>query len=204
MKRKIIIFLIVLIVAGATLCILPERIELARRRSICEEYRLSADPEDGFEVRFALIWEALVYGRDDYEIRDLTPDNACDDAFNALSSLLSSLQYSAEYNRSTEVLDGLDGEYPMRITVTCRNGGHIELRFSGSGTCTLAAIDKDENILAASVYTADPESCDRLRACGGLPPIPDIDTIIEAGKERREQEQNAEPKVITPTWQNKQ
>lgn len=204
MKRKIIIFLIVLIVAGAMLCILPERIELARRRSVCEEYRLSADPEDGFEVRFALIWEALVYGRDDYEIRDLTPANAGDEDLNALSSLLSSLQYSAEYNRSTEVLDGLDGEYPMRITVTCRNGGHIELRFSGSGICTLAAIDKDENILAASVYTADPESCDRLRACGGLPPIPDIDTIIEAGKERREQEQNAEPKVITPTWQNKQ
>ena len=204
MKRKIIIFLIVLIVAGAMLCILPERIELARRRSVCEEYRLSADPEGGFEVRFALIWEALVYGRDDYEIRDLTPDNACDDAFNALSSLLSSLQYSAEYNRSTEVLDGLDDQYPMRISVACRNSGHIELRFSGSGTCTLAAIDKDENILAASVYTADPESCDRLRACGGLPPIPDVDTIIEAGKERREQEQNAEPKVITPTWQNKQ
>ena len=97
MKRKIIIFLIVLIVAGAMLCILPERIELARRRSVCEEYRLSADPEDGFEVRFALIWEALVYGWDDYEIRDLTPDNAGEEGLNALSSLLSSLQFSAEY-----------------------------------------------------------------------------------------------------------
>lgn len=204
MKRKIIIFLVILITVGAMLCILPERIELARRRSVCEEYRLSADPEGGFEVSFALIWETLVYGRDDYEIRDLTPDNACDDAFNALSSLLSSLQYSAEYNRSTEVLDGLDDQYPMRITVPCRNGGHIELRFSGSGICTLSAIDRDENILASAVYTADPESCDRLHACGGLPPIPDIDAIIEAGKKNREQEQNAEPKVITPTWQNKQ
>ena len=204
MKRKIIIFLVILITVGAMLCILPERIELARRRSVCEEYRLSADPEGGFEVSFALIWETLVYGRDDYEIRDLTPDNACDDAFNALSSLLSSLQYSAEYNRNTEILDGLDGEYPMRITVTCRNGGHIELRFSGSSVCTLAAVDKDKNLLASAVYTVDPESCARLRACGGLPPIPDIDTIIEAGKERREQEQNAEPKVITPTWQNRQ
>ena len=204
MKRKIIIFLVILITVGAMLCILPERIELARRRSVCEEYRLSADPEGGFEVSFALIWETLVYGRDDYEIRDLTPDNACDDAFNALSSLLSSLQYSAEYNRSTEVLDGLDDQYPMRITVPCRNGGHIELRFSGSGICTLSAIDRDENILASAVYTAEPESCDRLRACGGLPPIPDIDAIIEAGKESREQEQNAGPKVITPTWQNKQ
>ena len=204
MKRKIIIFLVILITVGAMLCILPERIELARRRSVCEEYRLSADPEGGFEVSFALIWETLVYGRDDYEIRDLTPDNACDDAFNALSSLLSSLQYSAEYNRSAEVLDGLDDQYPMRITVPCRNGGHIELRFSGSGICTLSAIDRDENILASAVYTADPESCDRLRACGGLPPIPDIDAIIEAGKKNREQEQNAEPKVITPTWQNKQ
>ena len=204
MKRKIIIFLVILITVGAMLCILPERTELTRRRSACEEYRLSADPEGGFEVRFALIWEALVYGRDDYEIRDLTPDNACDDAFNALSSLLSSLQYSAEYNRSTDVLDGLDDQYPMRISVSCRNSGHIELRFSGSGICTLAAIDRDENILATAVYTVDPESCDRLRACGGLPPIPDIDTIIEAGKERREQEQNAGPKVIAPTWQNKQ
>lgn len=204
MKRKIIIFLIVLIVAGAMLCILPERIELARRRSVCEEYRLSADPEGGFEVRFALIWEALVYGRDDYEIRDLTPDNACDEGLNALSSLLSSLQYSAEYNRSTDVLDGLDDQYPMRISVSCRNGGHIELRFSGSGICTLSAIDRDENILATAVYTVDPESCDRLRACGGLPPIPDIDAIIEAGKANRKQEQNTQPKVIAPTWQNKQ
>ena len=204
MKRKIIIFLIVLIVAGAMLYILPERIELARRRSVCEEYRLSADPEGGFEVRFALIWEALVYGREDYEIRDLTPANAGGEGLNALSSLLSSLQYSAEYNRSIEILDGLDGEYPMRITVACKNGGHIELLFSGSSVCTLAAIDKDKNLLASAVYTADPESCVRLRACGGLPPIPDIDAIIEAGKANRKQEQNAEPKVIAPTWQNKQ
>ena len=204
MKRKIIIFLVILITVGAMLCILPERIELARRRSVCEEYRLSADPEGGFEVSFALIWEGLVYGREDYEIRDLTPANAGGEGLNALSSLLSSLQYSAEYNRSTEILDGLDGEYPMRITVTCKNGGHIELLFSDSSFCTLAAIDKDKNFLASAVYTVDPDSCARLRACGGLPPIPDIDAIIEARKESREQEQNAQPKVIAPTWQNRQ
>lgn len=157
-----------------------EKAELKRRRAVCEEYLASADTALGFEVEFDIIWEKEVYGRDDYEIRNIYPENAGEDDLKIVERLLDSLTYDpdAYINTTTESLDAC-GEDAMRIKITCKNGEYILLTWSfGGSECLLRAYDGNDKWQAYGGYIVSADAANALRACGGLPPIPTLEQVI--------------------------
>lgn len=157
-----------------------ENAEIKRRKEVCEEYLASADISLGFSVEFDITWEKEVYGRDDYEIRNIYPENATEEELKTLDLLLESLEYDYDnsYNKHTAPPDGC-GEDAMRIEVVCQKVGHILLRWSfGGDECFLSVYDANDKWLAHGGYKADAEVANDLRALGGLPPIPTIEQVI--------------------------
>lgn len=171
---------VVWFIAAIAIPQIKEKVELKRRKEVCEEYLAQTDISLGFSVEFDIVWEEEVYGRDDYEIRNIYPENATEEDLKILGQLLDSLEYDPDIsiNKTTETPDGC-GEYPMRIEVACCNGNHILLTWSfGGEECLLSAYDEDGKWLAHGGYRADAEAANAFRALGGLPPIPTIEQVI--------------------------
>ena len=207
MSRKRKSLAAVIICAAAAVFLYPriaERVELNRRHDVCNEYLASADISLGFSVEFDITWEKEVYGREDYMVREIDPQNAGEEDLRILRQIVDSLEYNTDdrFNKDTESRDAC-GEDAMRIKVACRNGGHILLTWSyGGDSCMLTACDEDDTWLACAAFKVSAEASDALRARGGLPPIPTLEQIIEAGR-RKKNEEAVEPKTIEPTWYDK-
>ena len=208
-RFRVYLLLLAIIIILSVICVRQH----AHINRLTEKYTTPAISDDEKEPLFndalsqadpqSQTMELFFFDDADKAVR-ITNENRSPEDAEAIRDFISKMKYDREASSGLvpEDYEGIMGGVSGCLNIAVSPSGSVHINIHSRESASV--FYRHGQYKYAAEYILDPNSCDSLRALCGLPPIPDIEDLIEEARKKQEQEQNAQPKVIAPTWQNKQ